>query len=242
MVSITGSPRDIFNASSGSSARARWWRVAGVRQRLLTDDLAAGDQLHQQVAVIGVPARRRLDPDQLGLGHAVGRSAPGRVLPAADRGLLGALLGHADQRSRRVVGGGAGHELVDEPAGRVAAAGDQGGADAVGIHRSRRQGRDRVLVQVAGHDDLGPSGRRGSPAAGAPGRPARPGLRSPAGPRPAGPRSARRRSGSPRPRRRCRPARSCSRPARRSGRRTPRAPEPCSRVNACADVPRVGTP
>ena len=54
------------------------------------------------------------------------------------------------------VAGLAGDQLVDEAAGRVAAAGDQLGADAVPVDRRRRQRRDRELVEVAGHDDPGP--------------------------------------------------------------------------------------
>ena len=47
------------------------------------------------------------------------------------------------------------HELVDEAAGRVAAAGDQLGADAVPVDRRRGQRRDGELVEVAGDHDPG---------------------------------------------------------------------------------------
>ena len=49
----------------------------------------------------------------------------------------------------------AGDQLVDEAAGRVPAAGDQLGADAVAVDRRGGQRRDRVLVEVAGHHDPG---------------------------------------------------------------------------------------
>ena len=55
----------------------------------------------------------------------------------------------------------AGHELVDEAAGRVSRAGDELGADAVGVHGRGRQGGDRVLVEVARHDDPGLGGAEG---------------------------------------------------------------------------------
>ena len=126
---------------------------ARVVERLAADDLAVADELDQQRPVVAVVLGRGADADHLGLGDAVAVEPAQRVLAAADGDLVDALL---RDRHHHAVVALAGDELVDEAAGRVAAAGDQLGADAVAVDRGRGERGDRVLVEVAGHHDPGP--------------------------------------------------------------------------------------
>ena len=96
-VSMTGSPLESWRATSGSSARERRCRSRAVLQRLAPDHLALADERHEQRAVVAVVLRRLADPDHLGLGDAVGGEAAQGVLAAADRDLVLALLGDADE-------------------------------------------------------------------------------------------------------------------------------------------------
>jgi hypothetical protein len=76
----------------------------------------------------------------------------GRPLAAADAELVAAQFG--DGCERRVGAGiAASDQLVDEATGRAAGAGDERGADAVTVDRSRREAGQRVLVEVARDDD-----------------------------------------------------------------------------------------
>ena len=124
---------------------------------LAADHLAVAHQWHQERSVVAVVLRGLPDPDDLRLGHAVGGEAAQGVLPARDRDLVLAPLGHADDLTGFVL---AGHELVDETRGGMTAAGDQLGADAVPVDRCGGQARDGELVEVGGDDDPGVSGRR----------------------------------------------------------------------------------
>ena len=117
----------------------------------------------------------------------------------------------------------AGDQLVDEAARRVAAAGDQLGADAVAVDRGGGQRGDRVLVEVAGHHDPGPRRAERRRAARGPGGPARP--RSPESRRTApssGPATSTASAHGLARRRRCRPAAWCPCRATSPGRGTRR--------------------
>ncbi|CAM5641209.1 hypothetical protein STENM36S_05672 [Streptomyces tendae] len=128
--------------------------VPGGVQRLAGDDLAALDQLDQELPV-GQRVRHRPGADHLGLGVPVRVQAPRGPLAAADRRLAAAgLLGHRHQRRPLLAGLGAGDQLVDHRGRRVPGAGHQLGADAVRVHGRRRQRGDGVLVQVRGDHDL----------------------------------------------------------------------------------------
>ena len=146
-------------------------------------------------------------------------AAPQGELAAADRDLVLALL---RDRHHLAVGALAGDQLVDEPARRVAAAGHQLGADAVGVDRSGGERRDGVLVEVAGDHDPGVAGaERVELVADLVGEHAQVAGVEPDGAE-ARSRRPRRRAGPPRRCRRCRPAAWCRRRASRPARGTRR--------------------
>src|SRR4029077_20370741 len=91
-------------------------------------------------------------PDHLGLrGARIGEPAES-VLAATDRDLVLALLRDPDHRAADVL---ARHQLVDEAAGRLPAAGDQPGAHAIRVDWRGRERRDRPLVEVGRDDHAG---------------------------------------------------------------------------------------
>src|SRR6478735_9963582 len=88
---------------------------AGRLEGLAADDLAAAHQRHQQRPVVAVVGGSGADADHLGLRDATLAEPPQRVLPAADRHLVLALLRHRHHLAVRAL---AGDQLVDEAAGR----------------------------------------------------------------------------------------------------------------------------
>ena len=177
---MTGSPRDIWlgrerELVAGVGGAARRASV----EALAADHLAVADQLDEQRPVVAVVDRRAADADHLGLGDAApDRGGAGRTCGRRRRSCRGSSWPPTTSVAGVVL---AGHQLVDEAAGRVAAAGDQLGADAVPVDRRRRQRRDGVLVEVAGDDDPGARSRRARRAARAPAGRARRGRRSRSG-------------------------------------------------------------
>ena len=150
---MTGSPRDICWAAGGSSARAATCRCARVVEGLATDHLAVADERDQQLAVVAVVRRRG--------GRC--RSPRPRPRPSSSVG-AGRTCGRRWRSCRRSSWPptrarpspfSRDDELVDEAGRRVAAAGDELGADAVAVDRRRGQRGDRELVEVAGHHDPG---------------------------------------------------------------------------------------
>ena len=94
-------------------------------------------------------------PDHLRLRDTEAVQLPQRLLAAADRDLASLFFATGHQRP---VFDLAGHQLVDEPAGRVAAAGDQRTCRPRSTSTGRRQGGDLPLVEVGGDDDPGAGG------------------------------------------------------------------------------------
>ena len=212
-VGITGSPRDICWAAGGSSARAARVPLAGGVERLAADDLAVADQRRPAAA-----GRRRRSsagsPMPITSASATpsrGRAGAARTCGRRPRSCPCSSWPPTDHRAVVAL---AGDQLVDEAAGRVAAAGDQLGADAVAVDRRRRPARRSRTRRGRWSRRSGSRSRRARRAARAPGGRARPGRRSRGGPRRAPGRRPRRRAAPPRRCRRCRPAAWCPRRAR----------------------------